>query len=284
MMKRLTAICLVLMMLCTATAYAAGWEDGLGPHKPYRTAREIDLTTQVGYMMFHPNANMSVAGAKTLFIYLPREDVELNADGGNFVIRSADQGEEYRIAVNDPKYVTLRPMIDWELEGLLFGGGVCVEITLPVSLRLGCTYYVDMDAGCIVVPNAETPITHEAMSGEEHWHFETIGDYGVSQLEYRRVNGSGEEETVVGVAQDGDTARFDLVLGGAAKSATLYKIGNPGDPEKIVFPTAVITESCEIIGQVTGEDPAWGVLFWDTETPPVDPNEAANHLVDSLMF
>lgn len=278
MMKRMTAICLALLVLFTATAYAAGWEEGLGPQKPYRTSREIDLSTQIGYMMFHPNANMSVAGAKTLFIYLPREDVALNSDGGNLTIRSADQGEEYKIAINDPKYVTLRPMIESELEGLLFGGGVCVEISLPVSLRLGCTYYVDVDAGSIIVPDASEPFGNPEINGERGWTFETIADYGVNELSYIR-----NEETVIGKAQAGDTARFDVVIGGPVKSAVLFKLGAE---EKIVFPIerTLITETCEVTAEVKGEDPAWGVMFFDTEVPPTDENETAQHMVDYLVF
>lgn len=280
MMKRLTAVFLALLLLCSATALA-DWEEGLGPHKPYRTSREIDLTTQIGYMMFHPNANMPVAGTKTLRIYLPREDVTLNSAGGNLTVRSADGVEKYTISINDPDRVTLRGLIPNELEGLMWGSGVCVEITLDVSPRLGCTYYVDMDRA-LIVDSGESFGNDEA-KGEDHWRFETIADYGVSQLEYLRDN-NGVEETVAGVAKTGDKARFDLVIGGNAKSATLYKLGNAGDPEKIVFPTAVINETCEIIAEVTGDDPAWGVLFWDTEVPPMDANDVEAHLVDNLTF
>ena len=283
MMKRLTAICLVLLLF-TTTAFAAEWMDGLSPNKPYSYLREVDFSETIGYMMFHPNDRMSVAGAKTLFIYLPRDDVSLNSDGGVIVLRSADEGEEYRVNINDTDRVTLRPMIESEMEGLLWGSGVCMEITLPVSLRLGCTYYVDMDANCIIDEVNEIGNPAFQSTDETHWHFETIGDYGVNQLEYRRPLGEDRYETVVGVAKAGDQARFDLVIGGDAKSATLYKLGGADGSETIQFPPQVFTESCEIIAEVLGTDPAWGVLFWDEEVPPTDPNEAMNHLVANLLF
>lgn len=279
MMKRLTAVFLAMLLLFSATALA-DWEEGLGPHKPYRTSREIDLTTQIGYMMFHPNANMPVAGAKTLRIYLPREDVKLNSAGGNLTVRSADGVEKYTIAINDPDRVILRPMIPNELEGLMWGGGICVEITLDVSPRLGCTYYVDMDRALIVDPS-ET-FGNDAAKGEDHWRFDTSADYGVSQLKYLRDN-NGTEETVVGVAKAGDKARFDLVIGGEVKSAILIPLDTE---EKIVFPPemTLITETCEVIGDVIGDDPAWGVMFFDTEVPPMDENAVAEHMVEALSF
>lgn len=286
MMKRLTAICLALLLLLTATAYAAGWEDGYSPNKPNGQVPEIDFSDNIGYMMFAPNAKQQakhpVHACKALCIYLPREDIMLNNNGGNVVVRSADRGEELRIPINDPNYVTLRPMTESELADHMWGGGTCIEIRLPVSLRLGCTYYVDVDAGCFY--GEEGGIGNPAINGADSWHFEMLAEYGVSELEYLRTNSNGAEESVLGLALAGDTVRFDLVLGGDAKSATLYKMGNAGEPEKIVFPVALLTESCEITGEVTGDDPIWGVLFWDTEVPPTDPDDAVNHLVGNVVF
>ena len=284
MMKRLTAICMVLLLMLTTTAFAADWEEGLGPSQPYSYLRKVDFSETIGYMMFHPNDKMSVAGAKTLFIYLPREDVTLNSAGGELVLRSTDQGEEFRASINNAERVNLRPMIESELDGLLWGSGVCVEITLPVSLRLGTTYFVDMDANCIVDEANEIGNPAFKSDNETHWRFETIGDYGVNQMEYRRPDGNDGYTTVTGKAQAGDEVRFDLVLGGAAKSATLYTLSTVDGAETIKFPPQVFTESCEIIAEVLGEDPAWGVLFWDDELPPIDPNEAMNHLVANLLF
>lgn len=277
MMKRLTAIFLVLLLLFSATALATGWEEGLGPNQPYSKQPAVDFEKTIGYMMFAPNEKMSVAAAQRLFIYLPRQDVALNSNGGNLVIRSSDKGEEYRIGINDSNYINFRPMIEQELNDLMWGEGVCVEITLPVSLRLGCTYYVDMDERCIIDEARQIGNPVIKSSNDGGWHFTMLSDYGVNELSYLR-----DGETVVGTAQAGDTARFDVVLGGAAKSAVLY-----ANDTKIVFPAdkMLILDSCTVEAEVTGEDPVWDVLFFDTEYPVfADEAETNQHTVDVLEF
>lgn len=251
MTKRLIALCMVLLLFATS-ASAAEWGEGLGPNHPSSQVPEVDLTQTIGYMVFHPNSKMSVSSGKTLFVYLPREDVKANGERHELVLRSADQGEEFRIAFNDTEYVTKRPMIESELAGLMWGSGVCFEITLPASLRMGTTYYVDLDASCII-DEAET-IGNPAFNGEERWSFETAGDFGVSQMEYRR---GGQR---VGKPVAGDEIRFDIVLGGAAVAAAVYQIGDTAD-----FEISYITESCEVLGTVKSENPYWGVMFLDAE-------------------
>ena len=274
MMKRLIALSLAVLMLLTATAYATEWGEGLGPNKPYSQLPEVDLSETLGYMIYYPNERMPVAGVKTLFIYLPREDIELNSNGGNVIIRSEDKGEEYRIAVNDSDSVILRPMLDGEKRSLMWGSGVCIEINLPVSLRLGCSYSLDIDAGSITVPGAD--VTHAKI--EKATKFDTCADYGVSELAYIRMNEKGTEENVVGKIMAGDTARFDIVIGGDAKSATII----PG--EGITFSAESITESCEVTATITGDNPTWQVVFWDVETAPANYDEVAQHIVTSLDF
>lgn len=275
MMKRLMALSLALLMLLTATAYATEWEEDLGPQKPNEQLREIDLNDKLGYMLCYPNEKIGpIAGVKTLFIYLPREDVELNSNGGNFILRSDDKGEEYRLAANDSNSVILRPMLDSEKSSLGVGSGVWIEINLPVSLRLGRSYSLDIDAGCIVVPGLER--THEKITNATR--FVTNADYGVSELSYIRTKDNGNEETVVGKITAGDTARFDIVIGGDAKAATII----PG--EGISFSAETVTESCEVTATITGDNPTWQVVFWDVEIAPTDFDEVAQHLIDRLDF
>ena len=74
-MKKILAMFLLLMLLA-APAYAADWAEGLSPAKPYTNQPEVNLDETIGYMMFSPKTETgSVQGLKTLFIFLPREDV-----------------------------------------------------------------------------------------------------------------------------------------------------------------------------------------------------------------
>lgn len=263
-MKRLLAIILILMML-VSSAYAAEWAPGLGPHKPYEGVPEIDLETQFGTMMFHPNSRMSVAGTKTLFIYLPREDV--NAGSGRLILRSSDNGEEFRTSFDDTTYVTLRPMTENEKVDLIWGSGVCFEITLPKSLRLGTTYSVDLDNNAIVTSKIGNP----AVNGQQSWNFTTIGDYGVGEMEYRRLNANGTYQEGILVPQAGDEIRFDIALGGDAVMAVIYA------GQGVSFEETNFSESREVIGVVTddealmpGAGPIWTVIFLNANGEEID--------------
>lgn len=273
-MKKLIAICLILLMV-TASASAAEWEDGLGPNQPYQNTPPVNFDETIGYMMYHPNNTMSVAGNNLLFIYLPRDDVK--AGSRYLTLRSADQGEEFRVAMNDTQYVTERPMEEGELDMLMWGSGTCMEIRLPVSLRVGTTYYVDMEDNCIV--DEARKIANNAVTSTDTvgWFFTTIADYGVSAQEYRRPTEEGEYESGIIATQAGDEVRFDLVLGGDAKSASILPYGD------VQFDVSFFTESCEVIGNVTGENPDWEIIFWDVETPPM-PDEMDDHIVDWMAF
>lgn len=251
-MKKLIAICLILMLFA-ASACAAEWPEGYGPEKPYENAPEVDLETKLGYMMFYPNAQMSVmGGGRLLFIYLPREDVVAGA--GQLHIRTADQGEEWSVAMNDTEHVAVRAMYEKELVDLMWGSGTCFVVTLPVSMRLGATYYIDMETGCI---EAGEKIGNLQKQGDETggWQFVVDGSFGVNEMSYRRQAGN-DYETVIKPAE-GDEIRFDLVIGGDVALAVVFAV------DGAEFEETNFTESCEIIGTVTGDDPDWGVVFLD---------------------
>lgn len=277
-MKKLIAMVLVLM-LAMATASAAEWNEGLGPNRPYENNPAVDFEQNIGYMICHPNSAMSVAGTKTLFIYLPREDVQ--AGSGKLTLRSADLGEEYSVNLNDATAVVQRAAMEDELAGLMWGSGTCFEIRLPVSLRIGTTYYVDLERDSIV--DQARPIGNATINSNEgvNWYFATVADYGVSAMEYRRpTDEEGVYENQILAPQAGDEVRFDLVLGGAAKSATIV-IPTDGK-DSVTFKQVTFTESCEVLGDVTGTDPIWDVIFWDTEVPPT--NVDYDHIVAWLEF
>ena len=143
-MKKLVAI-LLACMLCLAAAHAAEWADGLSPAKPHPLKDEVNLDETMGYIMLFPNAKLPVERfCDVLEIYLPREDLER----GEGSLKLCDEsGELLSISFADEARVELRPLEDAELPRY-WGGGTCVEVHLPVSLRFDAKYYVLMDEGC----------------------------------------------------------------------------------------------------------------------------------------
>lgn len=254
-MKRIIAWALVMVLAMTGTALAAEWENGLSPSKPYSGEPEVDLETKLGYVMFYPQADMPVESAcQRLYIYLPREDVM--AGDGTLYLFTDEDGEVWSVAMNDTEAITQRSINEAELIGLLWGGGTCFEVRLPRSLELGKTYYANMTRGCIVAENGvENP-----QIGETAWKFAVKGDYGVSGMEYRRLLANGSYEEQILSPEIGDEIRFDLVLGGDATMAAIYKYNDSVD-----FVTTTFTESCEVIGEVTSENLVWGMIFMDAE-------------------
>ena len=276
MMKRLIAFCMALLLLFSATALA-DWGAGLSPNKPSEKVREVDFEQTLGYMIFAPNGVMTMAYTKTLFIYLPRDDISINRDNGLTVtVRSSNPDvEPVTVAMSDEEAVRIRSLVPAELDSLMWGCGTCIEIELPVSLRLDCTYYVDMSDRVIMDEVREIGNDAFTSSGTENWFFTLLGDYGVSELTYLNA---AQEPVYKPVA--GDTVRFDLVLGGAAKSATLVPQG------MITFDVfdPTVTESGEITATIEEDFPHWMIIFWDVETPPTDADGIEEHMVEKLYF
>ena len=249
-MKKWMALAIAMVLLLGAVQIAACAEEAWNAAQPYPDVPEIDLTEQLGYMMFYPNEVMAAEGmCDRLFIYLPREDVK--AGDGELFVSTKEDGEIWRTPMNDESCVELRALTEDELDSLLWQGGVCFEITLPRSLTLGRTYRVGMESGCIVADG----VTNVQDGEMDNWSFEVRGDYGLNAIEYRSAQG----ETVV-VPKAGDEVRFDLVLGGEAVMASVYSLDGTVD-----FQPNFFTESGEVIGAVTGDVPSWGIVFIDTE-------------------
>lgn len=278
-MKKFIAIFLILLMV-TATASAAEWEAGLGPNRPYENMPEIDFEQNIGYMFFHPNTAMSVAGSNMLLIYMPREDVKAGA--GTLTLFSSDEGEEFSVSMDDTAYVIQRTMFEDELADLLWGSGTCFEVLLPVSLRAGTTYYVNLEKDSIFDEARSIGNPDIISDAQTNWHFTTIAEYGVSAMEYRRPVDEDTYEHQIIAPRAGDEVRFDLLIGGDVKCATIVipqSVNGCIDFEKVIF-----WESCEVVGQVTGDAPIWDVIFWDTEVPPTSTEEINDHAVAWLEF
>ena len=248
-MKRLIALFVAVMLLYAVPACAAQWPEGRSASKPYAGSPEADFSKTVGYMMFYPRTGVEVVGGlRTLFVYLPREDVK--AGDGELTLRSDEDRNTWTVKFSDTDYVRQRAMVEAELVGLMWGGGTCFEITLPVSVKLNRHYYVDLGRDCII--SNDNTVSNPELLGDSSWNFTTEADYGVSEMEYR----NGQKSGIVSPSE-GDEIRLDVVIGGEAAKAVLYQYSGAD------FGDTTFTESCEVIGRVTGEDPDWGVLFFD---------------------
>ena len=241
---------LLLLSLLLPSAALAGWEEGLGPGKPYANLPEIDLGEKMGYMIFTPDEGLAAQHAcQWLRVYLPREDVALGE--GTLILYEAGGREVWRTEMANAEAVTLRALNESELEGLLWGGGTCVEARLPRTLTLGQTYFLNLTHGAIV---SDSGVESAQIGGEDSWRFTVEGDFGVSGMRYCR----DDAEDLL-TPQAGDEIRFDLTLGDAAM-AVIY-----GSNQSVDFVTSIFTEDQEVIGLVTGEELSWGVIFLDAQ-------------------
>ena len=251
--------CLILFLIClmcVPAASAAQWREGLSAARPYEWVEEVDLNAKMGYDVMYPGAQLPAERfCDVLEIYLPREDV-VPAEG---VLSLYDEnGKVDDIRFDDPNAVEIRPLEEAELEGLMWGGGVCVEIHLPESLRLGGEYYVLMDEACFTAANGKAK--NPAITATNAWQPRLTGDFGVGALKYLNADGEKVEWPEVG-----DAISLELVLGGEAASAVVYS-----DRDSVFFDPVEYTESGVIAGKVTGEQGEWGVVFLNDSGTVVD--------------
>ena len=261
-MKKAIALLLLVLLMFAGVAQAAEWSEGTTPSQPYLGVPEVDLSKDFGYLMLYPNEILSAEHfCQRLFIYTPREDVE--ASDANFYLCSEENpnGAIWSTAMNNTDVITVRPITEAELIGLLWGGGTCFEVFLPETLVLGQSYFVNMEEGCIV---SHDGVKSPTIGGVDSWSFSLDGEYGISAMQYRRPHGRSYEEGVLN-PKAGDEVRFDLVLGDTAEMAVIYR-GN----DSVDFEETTYDQNGEVIGYVTGENPVWGVLFMDNLGNQVD--------------
>ncbi len=273
-MKRWMAAMLIMALL-TPAALAAEWKDGRSPSKPYAGLPEVNLEEKLGYMMFYPNKEMAYThNCRDLQVYLPRRDVK--AGSGKLYLCTLE-GEVARFEFTDEMHVRMRDMTPEELDSLLWDDGVCFEITLDRPLALKGAYFVNMEENCIVSESGK--VGNVTIGGTEAWAFETNAEYGIENLTFRREAGSSSEEAASEESNSGESEEaaekeyeevetpvagteiaFDLVLGGEAKMAAFYGLG-----DSVEFDTSAVTESGPVVCRVLKDDPAWGIVFLDGE-------------------
>lgn len=275
-MKRLFAVILICLF-CATGALAAEWGEGLGPEQPLPGVRKLDLNREMGYSYTYPRPGLEAEHfCSVLEIYLPREDITLG-EGHAHLYDST--GEILDIDFANPDQVELRVQQESELIAKKWGGGVCIEMYLPVSLKFDESYYVLMDLNCFC--GGDNKISNYDLTKPDQWTPLVTGDYGISGLYYcapaapeeaeegeeaedaaetdEAETGDGEE-AVPGEPKynptTGDEIHFDLVLGGDAKAAIVYS-----DNESAVFPEVNFSESCHVTGSVAKDEMDWGVVF-----------------------
>lgn len=273
-MRKLTALLMVCMLCLTMTAYAAEWAEGLSPAKPYAGVMEVELTETMGYIMLYPRAKMPVSAfCDVLEIYLPREDVVLGE--GKLTLYDED-GSVEEIAFNDPEAVEIRPLEESELDALMWGSGVCLEIHLTSSLRLDKKYHVLMEEGCFTA--ADGSALSPAITNPEAWTPMIDTDYGVSGMFYSvpvektvKDEVSGDDKVVLEPGepkkdpQAGDLLSFDLVIGEGIETAVLFS-----ENGTVAFDVPEYQESATVNALITGDPYNWGVVFLDDAGEVVD--------------
>lgn len=260
-MKRWAAVIMILALMITGTAQAVQWPEGRSAAQPYAGTPPLDLDKTMGYIVLSPRPKMPAQYfCDRLYMFLPRDDVEL-ARGAVRVMRENAGGRAEEIVsmdFSDTANVRLRPMTEWEMECLLWGSGVCIEIQLPVSLELnGTGYYVTMDEGCFTACGGA--LKSLAIDNPEAWTLTLQGDYGISKLYYTAPEEEADGAPVYKAQPEaGDRVCFDLVLGGEAAYAVIYS-----ENDSVSFTNVEYTESESIEGTVTGDSVNWGVVFLD---------------------
>ena len=256
MMKKIIAICLVLMLGLTASA--ATWEEGLGPEKPYLGSPEVDFEETIGYMMLLPMKDDTVApGTVTLSVYMPREDVEVGE--GKLILTSAEDELAVEIPVN-AETVTKRPMTEAELEAVLWGCGTAFEIVLEKPLEPNRHYTAEMTADCFYAPAQE--MGSPAIEGERAWSFNTAIGSAVEGVTFLRMEEGAEAPAEIPYEESvrvGDQVRFTVALGEDAGSAALVSTNGV-----ILSDTTYFEESVEVVARFPAAgEVEWGVAFMD---------------------
>ncbi len=249
-MKRLIAILMACLMLAGA-AHAAEWAEGTSPARPYLGVPAADLKTKIGYMLAYPKVgNAAEHYCDTLYIYLPREDLSLGE--GRLSVMTGE-GEWTGVSFADAERVRMYPLDEETLADVRWGGGVGVEVWLPVSLPMGDGAWIEMEDACLVPEDGAS--LAGLPKGSEQWRAVVGGDYGVGGL---RFTHEGDDAPISQPAA-GDLVKFELQLGGGATMAAIES----ADGSATCAEGDSFTESGEVVLHLENDDFQWTVYFLD---------------------
>ena len=286
-MKKVFALVVIAALLVSAgAALAADWTEGRSAAQPYAGVPEVNLDQTMGYIMMYPRAKLPVDRfCNTLEIFLPREDVV--AGKGKLMLYGSQGGEKAALveSVNfeDGQAVKIRAMTEEEMRDLLWGGGTCIEIHLPISLRFDTNYYVLMEQGCFTASGGK--VVSPSIGNPEAWAPVLQGDFGVAGMYYSQgtapaaapaEGAEGEtaeptkapdagEPVVKLVPSEGDRITFDIVLGGDAKTAVIYS-----ENDSVQFLQPEYSQNATVTGTVATPNVKLGVVFLDENGQVVD--------------
>ena len=266
-MKRKLIGLLTAAMMCIcclgSVVPAAQWENGRSPSQPYAGVPELDLNTTMGYIMLYPREKMPAEHfCDVLEIYLPREDIVAGSGSATLYDGSTEMA---KIDFSDSKQVEIRRLTEEEMQGLMWGGGTCVVMHLPVSLDFNGNYHVLMDEGCFTAANGA--VVNLPINNDTAWVPVLKGDFGVSTLYYSDASAGSENneeensdssETIEYKLKPntGDNITFDLIMKGDAVSAVIFS-----ENGSVSFPRTEYTMSATISGKVIKNDVNWGIVF-----------------------
>ena len=279
-MKKWAAVIMIVALMITTSAQAAQWPEGRSAAQPYAGTPPVNLDETMGYILLYPRPKMPAQGfCDRLQIYLPREDVVL-ARGALRLMKTNESGAAEEVAsidFSDAGSVLLRPMTEQEMESVIWGSGVCIEVFLPESLTLNETgYYVTMDEGCFTARNGA--LSSLPIVNPEAWMPVVQGECGVSGLYYAEPDpDEATEEAVEGAdngkanevpsepvyktrPEVGDRVCFDLVMGENAAYAVIYS-----ENDSVFFDEIEYTQPQTVEGTVTKDEVNWGVVFLDAD-------------------
>ena len=240
-------IALALDVMLLAVPVSAEWGEGLSAAKPYQGSPEVDLNATMGYILMYPRTKMPAEHfCDVLQIYLPREDI---VAGEGSIHLYDENGEMMSASFSDSEKVEIRPLDEEEMTGLMWGGGRCIVIHLPVSLTLGGKYYVTMDQGCFTA--ADGKVVSLGFSGNETWVPVLNGDFGISALRYTvgtasaATGGQANSGAAPAAAQAEGATVVTAGDSGQQGGATVVTAGGSGQQAESTQTTSPQTEAAQ---------------------------------------
>ena len=284
-MKKLTAMLLSILMLLGMTALAAEWPAGCSPAKPYTKVDQVDLSKTMGYLILYPREKVPVEGfCDVLEMFLPREDIVRGTGRLTVYENVAGQAEPVEfchVDFSNPDSVEFRLLDESELESLMWGSGVCIDVHLPKSLEYGAVhhdYFVLMDEGCFVAANGT--VQSIGINANNAWKPIISGAYGISGLYYvdapyqARALGTPEPEALPNAGINNSTTEAESAQAPSVTPQPYAPVVQGMDGQLIQSVDGIVSEGAVGVGADGGFGVGAGVGAEENVVPAetVDPS------------